>query len=89
MTIFFLTGKKYQMTLSFIYIYTTICKDAIWVLSPKVKKIQAQRAQYNEFVENELENQAIMSFVAIVVDPNDDKVKIDWFSLKKIVIGTV
>ena len=38
---FFLTGKKYQMTSSFIYIYiyTTICKDAIWVLSPKVKKI--------------------------------------------------
>ena len=86
---FFLTGKKYQMTSCFIYIYTTICKDAIWVLSPKVKKIQAQRAQYNEFVENELENQAIMSFVAIIVDPNDDKVKIDWFSLKKIVIGTV
>jgi len=23
------------------------------------------------------------------VDPNDNKVKIDWFSLKKIVFGTV
>ena len=82
MTIFFLTGKKYQMTLSFIYIYTTICKDAIWVLSPKVKKIQAQRAQYNEFVESELENQALMSWIAIIVDSNDDKVKIDWYYLK-------
>ena len=30
-----------------------------------------------------------MSFVAIMVDPNDDKVKIDWFSLKKIAISIV
>ena len=30
-----------------------------------------------------------MSWVAIIVDPNDNKVKVDWFYLKKIVIGTV
>ena len=30
-----------------------------------------------------------MSWVAIIVDLNDNKVKIDWFYLKKIVIGTV
>ena len=30
-----------------------------------------------------------MSWVAIIVDPNDNKVKIDWFYLKKVVIGTV
>ena len=30
-----------------------------------------------------------MSWVAIIVDPNDNKVKIDWFYLKKIVISTV
>ena len=30
-----------------------------------------------------------MSGVAIVVDPNDNKVEINWFLLKKIVIGTV
>ena len=30
-----------------------------------------------------------MSWVAIIVDPNDNKVKIDWFYLKKIVLGTV
>ena len=30
-----------------------------------------------------------MSLVAIIVDPNDNKVKIDWFYLKKIVLGTV
>ena len=30
-----------------------------------------------------------MSWVAIIVNPNDNKVKIDWFYLKKIVIGTV
>ena len=30
-----------------------------------------------------------MSWVAIIVDPNDNKVKIDWFYLKKVVIGTI
>ena len=30
-----------------------------------------------------------MSWVAIIVDSNDNKVKIDWFSLKKIILGTV
>ena len=30
-----------------------------------------------------------MSLVAIIINPNDNKVKIDWFYLKKIVPGTV
>ena len=30
-----------------------------------------------------------MSWVTIIVDPNDNKVEIDWFLLKKIVLGTV
>ena len=30
-----------------------------------------------------------MSCIAIIVDPNDNKVKIDWFYLKKVVLGTV
>ena len=30
-----------------------------------------------------------MSWVTIIVDPNDNKVEIDWFLLKKIVFGTV
>ena len=30
-----------------------------------------------------------MSWVAIIMDPNDNKVKIDWFSLKKIVLSIV
>ena len=30
-----------------------------------------------------------MSLVAIIVDPNDKKVKTEWFYLKKIVISTV
>ena len=30
-----------------------------------------------------------MSWVAIIVDPNDNKIKIDWFYLKKIIIGPV
>ena len=30
-----------------------------------------------------------MSLVAIIMDPNNNNIKIDWFSLKKIVLGTV
>ena len=59
----------------------TQCKDAIWVLSQKGRKIQVQRAQYNEFVESMLENQALMSWIAIIVDPNDNKVRIEKFYL--------
>ena len=54
-----------------------------------MQKIQAERAQYNEFVDNGLENQALMSWAAIIVDPNDNKVKIYQLYLMKIVIGTI
>ena len=30
-----------------------------------------------------------MSWVTIIIDPDDKKVKIDWFYPKKIVIGTI
>ena len=30
-----------------------------------------------------------MSWVAIMVDPNDNKVEIDWFLLKKIILNTI
>ena len=30
-----------------------------------------------------------MSWVAIIVDPNDNKVKIDWFYVKKIILDKV
>ena len=30
-----------------------------------------------------------MSWVTIIMDPDDNKVKIDWFYLKKIVIDTI
>ena len=65
------------------------CKDPIWFLGPKGKRIQAQRAQYNEFVESRLENQALMSCVTIIMDSDYNKVKIDWSYLKKIVLGTI
>ena len=32
------------------------CRGWVWILSPKGRKIQAQRAQYNEFVESELKD---------------------------------
>ena len=30
-----------------------------------------------------------MSWVAIIVDPNDNKVEINWFLLKKIILSPV
>ena len=51
--------------------------------------IQAQKVQYNEFVENGLENQALMSWITIIVDPNDKKTKINWFYSKKIILGLI
>ena len=30
-----------------------------------------------------------MSWVTVIMDPNDKKVKIDWFYPKKIVLGTI
>ena len=30
-----------------------------------------------------------MSWVTIIMDPDDNKVKVDWFYLKKIFLGTV
>ena len=51
--------------------------------------IQAQKVQYNEFVENGLENQALMSWITIIVDPNDKKTKINWFYPKKIVLNSI
>ena len=51
--------------------------------------IQAQRAQYNESVENELKNQALMSQTTIIVGPDDKKAKINWFYLEKIVLGPI
>ena len=39
--------------------------------------IQTQRARYNEFVDSELENQVLMSWVISIVDPDGKKAKID------------
>ena len=39
------------------------CKDQIWFPSPKDGWTQAQKAQNNEFVENELENWVEMSWI--------------------------
>ena len=79
--------KKKQSTLFQLNI--DYCKDTIWFLSPKSKRIQAQKAQYNEFVESGSENQALMSWVTIIMDPDHNKVKINQFYLKKVVISTI
>ena len=67
----------------------TQCKDAVWILGPNDERLQAQRAQYNEFVESGLENQVLMSQVTITMDPDDNRVKIDLIYQRKIVLGTV
>ena len=36
--------------------YNERCRDPIWVLSPRVKRVLAQRVQYNELVESVSEN---------------------------------
>ena len=69
--------------------YKIYCKDTIWFLSPKGNKIQVQRTQYNEFVQNELENQALMSWTTIIVDSDDEKAKKIQFYPKKTVLSTI
>ena len=54
-----------------------MCKATFWSLSPEGERIKAQRAQYNEFVESGLENWALMSWITIIVDPDDKKTKIN------------
>ena len=65
------------------------CKDQIWVLSLKGGWISAQRAQNNEFVENGLENRALINQTNVKVDLDDKWMKLNGFMLKKIVLGTV
>ena len=65
------------------------CKDLIWVLRPNDGWTQAQKAQYNEFVDSELENKALMNQIICKVDFDDKKMKIDRFKLKKIILDTV
>ena len=66
-----------------------ICKDQIWVPSPKRWMDLGQKVQNNEFVESELENQDLVNQTTSKVDLNDKRMKIDKFKLKKIVLGTV
>ena len=65
------------------------CKDIVWFLSLKGNRIQAQKVQCNKFVESGLENYSLISWITIIVNPDDKKIKINWFYLKKIVIGSI
>ena len=65
------------------------CKDIVWFLSLKGNKIQAQKIQYNKFVESGLENYSLISWITIIVNPDDKKTKINWFYPKKIAIGSI
>ena len=47
------------------------------------------KTQYNEFVENGLENWVLMNYTTSKVGFNDKKMKIDWFNMKKIILGTI
>ena len=65
------------------------CKDQIWVFSPKGRWTLAQKAQNNEFLEKWLKNWALMNQTNVKVDPDDKRMKLNRFVLKKIVLGTV
>ena len=84
-----LTWKNVEASkASVLYIYidnnnNNNCKDQIWLPNPKGGWTQAQKAQYNEFVESELENWDLMNQTITNVDSDDKKIKVDWFDLKK------
>ena len=56
------------------FILYWLCKDQIWVPSPIDKWTQAQQAQNNEFVDDELENWILMSQTNTTIDLDDKKV---------------
>ena len=61
-------------------------------LESSVQKIYGpwpKKPQNNEFVENELEIQVLMSWIIIIVDSNDNKVRTGSLYLNKVVIGPV
>ena len=47
------------------------------------------KSQYNELVESVLENWVLMNQITNKVNFDDKKMKLDWFNLKKITLGTV
>ena len=47
------------------------------------------KCQYNELVESVLENWVLMNQITNKVNFDDKKMKLDWFNLKKITLGTV
>ena len=48
-----------------------------------------KKVQYNQSVESKLENWALMSWITSKMDLDNKKRKIDWFELKKIILGKV
>ena len=71
------------------YVILFIVRTRFEYLNPKDGWTQAQKTQNNEFVESGLENWALTSWTTNIIDSGDRKRKINWFKLKKIVIGTV
>ena len=51
------------------------CKDPIWFLSLRVKRILAQKVQYNEFVESRSKNSVLINWTTIMVGLDDLKAK--------------
>ena len=56
-----------------------MCKNQIWVLGPKDEWTSVQRAQNNKFVENELENWALMNQTNVEVDLDDKWMKLQVY----------
>ena len=83
---FLIFNKIKRVVISLLY---GDCKDQIWVSSPKDGWTQVQKSQNNKFVESKLENWTKMSWTTYKVGSKDKKRKIDWFEVKKIILGTV
>ena len=83
---FLIFNKIKRVVISLLY---GDCKDQIWVSSPKGGWTQVQKSQNNKFVESKLENWTKMSWTTYKVGSKDKKRKIDWFEVKKIILGTV
>ena len=54
--VFFFILFLFLFLLWFMVLYFEIVRATLWFLSPKGRRIQAQRAQHNEFVESGLKN---------------------------------
>jgi len=70
-------------------LYNYSSKGGFWILNPKGKRINDQRAQYNEFIESELKTGFQWIGQRSQWVKNENKVKKNKFCAKESFIGKV